>query len=139
MGKGEMNQTDDFIDRVENVLGPFLRSQGYAVLAARVTSNELQTEVIYQRDYKKIAVYHSVPEGEVNCLIGGHNANEAHIEPPAWQYLNRVLLDAERITRDQLRLLAAAPPVSWQIQLNGLAPKIIDNFDAIEKVLATRF
>jgi hypothetical protein len=94
MGERRMTMTDNFSEKVANIVGPLLSSLGFTLDAVDddVDEGGRRGSVVYYRaDDCKIQIYWSPRAGEINCMIAPIDApNEPGLYDRSgkWHYLN---------------------------------------------------
>ena len=131
MGENQALRHNDFSEKVSRSLDDYLQARGFSKDAVQSDESGLKTTVAYRSYEAKIAVYRSIPDGEVNCMIGGPDASSAKVEKPAWQFFTKLLMEAGRITREDLYRWSASPPAGWDKQLEHVLDLLRSNFDAV--------
>ena len=136
MDKYEQKMIDDFSEMVRARLAEFFSSKDFVFDELKEFPNSGKWVMFYRSPRYKLAIYHFLRDGEINCLIGTVDAKNSDIEKEkVWSYLYGLLYSGKNPGIDELLARVPTVPLTDEEQLDRIAETLRLHFDELVKLL----
>jgi hypothetical protein len=114
-----------FSKAVERFLAEFMSSNGFSIDDFKELGAEGKSAVFVKSADRKLCIYLSQRDGEINCMIGSTKANNDEIGSGiGWSYVNSVLNRRRSLSIEELLATIPNTPRGYEDQLKEIASNL---------------
>lgn len=140
MDKSRLGMANSFQADVKNILMHFFTTNDFFYDKTIESDIGNKVVVFYHSFLCRLGIYKSSRDGEVNCMIGMHNAEIINFGENGWYFFNDLNPNKRELTIEELLKAVPDSPKTSIEQLDELKKNLIDNYsDVLHKLLQLRF
>lgn len=122
----------DFEVMVRQKFDEFMSLKGFQFDRLISDSVGAKSAVLYVSTKQKMAIYRSLRDGEVNCLVGAKGADVARLDDgKEWAYMSSIFQRGQEMSMEELLARVPSTPKGTAEQLSEIASVLRQRFDEL--------
>jgi hypothetical protein len=136
LNKRRLKLCEEFRSRVETLLGDFFTAKGL-VLDEVIPDDQCSRYVlVYRSPACKVAIYYSMHDGEVNCVLGSLGSDNRDVDGDGWTYIRELQYKGREPSIEELLAAVSPTPRAGEVQLQDIVGLLKDKFDEFVKSMS---